>query len=373
MSGFSELGAALGGAQQGQANAYQTGILRGAQGADLLEQARERRNKNLAMSSITPAKIAAAQADPSGPAASELGAALVQAGENPEQMANYEKVMQGTGWGNQAMTVATSPNADLNLLNRINMVRDGKPAALSGVQGNTLLSTMVTPDQQAAVGGNVPTAVGQSDITAALARAGASNASAARQYAGIGADKAGNYDVVTDGNGNMVRVNKLDPSAAMPITLPGGVPLVGKVGTAGASAGKVQPSVLDAVLGKASTTGKPNPQQALFQVYMADHPELTEAQALQAFSRASQNVPTGNFGTPGNSLPVNPGNGISAPPVPDSIAAALNSAATSAPAAPGQVNASGDYTPPTKTVVRTGTQNGRKVVQYSDGTIDYAD
>ena len=28
---------------------------------------------------------------------------------------------------------------------------------------------------------------------------------------------------------------------------------------------------------------------------------------------------------------------------------------------------------PQKTVVRTGTANGRKVVQYSDGTTDYAD
>ena len=28
---------------------------------------------------------------------------------------------------------------------------------------------------------------------------------------------------------------------------------------------------------------------------------------------------------------------------------------------------------PTKQVVRTGTQNGRKVKQYADGTIEYAD
>ena len=34
---------------------------------------------------------------------------------------------------------------------------------------------------------------------------------------------------------------------------------------------------------------------------------------------------------------------------------------------------SDESAPPQKTVVRTGTQNGRKVVQYSDGSVDYAD
>ncbi len=146
---------------------------------------------------------------------------------------------------------------------------------------------------------------------------------------------------------------------------------------------------------------------------MALHPEMSDMEGLRAFASASQNMPTGNFGDPKN--PVNAGATYSTPsslgaalgapsaiptitPVPASMAEALNSAGT-APAVPGKVNASGDYTPPAntdpntltlsdlitgrkrgepipppsaKTVVRTGTQNGRKVVQYSDGTIDYA-
>jgi hypothetical protein len=265
-------------------------------------------------------------------------------------------------------------------------VIDGKPVAVTGVQDNTLINKYVEPGQEAAVGGNVPTDVGQSDITAALARAGASNASAARQYAGIGADKAGNYDVVTDDSGQLVRVNKLTGEST-PVTLPGGVPLKGKSGKGSADAGKVPPSLYEAVLGKPLVTGKPNPAQQQFQAFMALHPEMSDMEGLRAFALASQNVPTGNFDDPKNpansgatyTTPSSIGEALGAPaiptirPVPSSMTEALNLHGTSAPI-PGKVNASGDYTPPAagKTIIRTGTQNGRKVVQYSDGTIDYA-
>lgn len=396
MSGFSDLGAALGGLDQSQSNAYQTGMLRGAQGADLLEQARQRRNKNLAMAAITPDKIASAQADPAGQGASDLAAALVQGGVNPSEVSNYIRSMQGTGMRGQAWQAATQPGASVASLNPMLAVIDGKPVAVSGVEGNTLINKYVDPSQQAAAGGNVPTAVGQSDITAALARAGASNASAARSYAGIGADKAGNYDLVTDGSGNMVRVNKLTGQPT-PITMADGTPLTAKKGASGTSAGKVPPSVYEAVLGKALPTGKPNPMQLQFQNYMALHPDMTDEEGLRSFARASMNDPANNAnpipltpeqitaGKAGISLTTTPsslGEAIGAPspqvipPEPASMAEALNSANTAKPI-PGQVNASGDYTPPAtppaKTVIRTGKQNGRKVVQYSDGTIDYAD
>lgn len=360
MSGFSELGAALGGLDQSQANAYQTGMLRGAQGADLLEQARQRRNQNLALAAITPEKIAAAQADPTGPGSYDLAAALIQADRDPRQIAEYGKTEQGIGWGNQAMTAATAPNADLNLLNRINMVRNGKPVDLSKVEGNTLISPMVTPGLQASLGGNVPTAVGQSDITAALARAGASNASAARQYAGIGADKAANHDIVANEDGILVNIDKLTGKSA-PVLDTTGNPLKGSPKGGKGGDGTVPPTMYEAVLGKPLATGKPNPMQLQFQNFMALHPELSDIEGLRQFARASQNTPTGNFGDPKNpessatyTTPASIGDALGSPtapaiptisPVPASLAEALNTAATAKPV-PGGVNSAGDYTPP---------------------------
>jgi hypothetical protein len=394
MSGFSELGAALGGLDQSGTNAYQTGMLRGAQGADLLEQARQRRNKNLAMAAITPDKIQAALSNPQGQEASDLAAALVQAGENPEQLANYGKTMQGTGERGQLWTAATQPGATVTSLNPMLAALAGKPVAVTDVEGNTLINKYVDPNQEAAVGGNVPTAVGQSDITAALARAGASNASAARQYAGIGADKAANYELVDDGSGNLVSVNKMTQQA-MPVMSTDGVAFKGSK-SGGKTVTPTSPTTNDlAIVGALNRQGVVDPAKAQqFVLWQAQQVEKDPRMANSAYAAQKYVAHLGGMassvpasigqalssafpGVLGPSIPDSGTTSASAPapyatPVPASMAEALNSAATTKPI-PGKVNASGDYTPPTKTVVRTGKQNGRKVVQYSDGTIDYAD
>lgn len=378
MSGFSELGAALGGMGQSGENAYQTGMLRGAQGADLLEQARQRRNQNLALAAITPEKVQAAMADPTGQASSDLGAALIQANRDPRQIAEYGKTEQGVGFRNQAWQRAMQPGASVASLNPMLAVIEGKPVAVTGVQGNTLINKYVDPNQQAAVGGNVPTAVGQSDIGRNLAAAGASNASAARQYAGIGADKAANHDIVADDSGILVNIDKLTGKSSQVLDAAGkplkGSPKAGKRGD-----GTVPPSVYEAVLGKPLVTGQPNPLQLQFQSFMALHPEMTDIEGLRKFALASQNTPEGTTELSlGDGIPLNAAQvkaDRSGAPVTDDegnvIARPIKIIPSSLGEAMGAPSAGG--APGAKAIVRTGKQNGRKVVQYADGTIDYAD
>lgn len=258
--GYSALGRALAGGGMQTQNAFAMGALRGAQQASALELARERRDKNLAVQSITPEALA----DPSQRSA--ITAAMIRAGFNPNHLAESDATAQKTGIQALALQNAISPTPDLNQLNRVLAVYNGKPVDLTNVQGGTLVSQFVTPDQQQALGGNVPTAVGQSEIAKAMAgaeaekaRAAASYASAARQRAGIGADKASNYDIVTDNEGNAVRVNKLDPTDAQPVMI-GGQPLGMQPRGGGGGGGKTIPSpaTLKQVFGEPKVGGEPN-------------------------------------------------------------------------------------------------------------------
>lgn len=266
MSGWNELGAMLGGGDGVQRERLrEAGMEAGVRQADLLEQARQRRDQSLGMNGVTAQSItnvvsgkSPVTGQPFDPDVlstlrGELLSNMFHAKIDPRQLSGYQKDEQGIGWGDQAMAAATTPNADLNLLNRMNIVRNGKPVDLSTVQGDTLINRMVTPDQQAAYGGNTPTQIGLSDIalkgaeaTAANARAGASNASAARQRAGIGADKAGNYEIQQTDHG-LVRVNKLDPADVKPVTL--GDMVLNKTGTGKSAAS--DPSSDAAVLAQA--------------------------------------------------------------------------------------------------------------------------
>lgn len=194
-NGWSELGAALAGGGGAAQRAYDTGMLQGSRQAGLLEDARMKRDKNMGLEAITPQLLGsvASGRDPiTGEAFAPEAAdslqgqllnGLLHAGIDPRQFSGYQKDQQGIGFGNRAMEVAMAPHPDLNLLNRLNMVREGKPVDLSTIKDGTLLSAMVTPDQQAAVGGNTPTEVGLASIMLKGAQAGASRASAADSYA----------------------------------------------------------------------------------------------------------------------------------------------------------------------------------------------
>lgn len=259
-TGWSALGQALGGGGLRTQNAFITGQLRGAQIANVLEQARMRRDKNLAIQSITPEALA----DPTQRSA--IAAAVLRAGGDPNHLAEYDATNQKSGIQAMALQNALSNTPDLNLGNRLSQAYTMKPVDLSTVQGGTLINQFVTPDEQAAYGGNTPTAVGQSEIAKALAgakaedaRAAASYASAARQRAGIGADKASNYELVDTADG-LVRVNKLDPTDATPVTSGTGSAITRLIRTGGAGGGRdiPSPATLKQVFGEPKVGGEPN-------------------------------------------------------------------------------------------------------------------
>jgi hypothetical protein len=174
MDGWSELGAVMGGGGQLRQQALQMGMDQGARQADMLEQARQRRDQNLGLSQITPESIAAAQADPTGMAGATLMSALLHGNKNPNELATAQKTQQATGFSKDAMTAALDPSSSLDSLNRRMIVIGGKPVDLSKVADGVSYDPMQTPGAQTIN----PTQIGLADMMFKGAQANASNAQA---------------------------------------------------------------------------------------------------------------------------------------------------------------------------------------------------
>jgi hypothetical protein len=274
MSGWSSIGAALGGVDQASNNAYATGVYRGAQGADLLEQARQRRDQNIARAALTPENVTTALQDPGGQGSSAIISAILQSGGNLNE--------QTLGLGNeqnqrikQAALTAATGSGGIAAANPILAVMAGKPVVQSAVQGNTLISPFLAPDQQANVGGNVPTAVGQASIADAMAGAGAHNAAAADSYAAAGHQNAETANVgmviKDDGNGGFTRMSTLNPGASVPVTNADGTQTLAPV-KVGAGAGAVtdpSPSLMKSVFGQPVVGSKPDTNVSRFLAWKA--------------------------------------------------------------------------------------------------------
>lgn len=199
MDGWASLGSLLaGGGQQD----YQHGQARGAQLQTALMQARQKRDAEVGR------QMAAQEAFDAGD--SELAYAFLR-GDDPRQISGYRKDQQSIGWGDKAWDEAVDPAADIELLNRMNLVRAGKPVDLTKIQGGVAVNPMLTPESQSLH----PTEIGLSQMMLDEARAGAARASAASSYAsaarshgGVAADKASNYTLQNTADG-VVRINKL--------------------------------------------------------------------------------------------------------------------------------------------------------------------
>lgn len=124
MNGWSELGAILGGGKQLRQQAYDTGITQGARQADLLEQARARRDQNLGLQAITPEAVSAAQANPG--TAAELVSAMFHAKVDPRQLSGYQLQqsqlggLNGTDAAAQALGYTPEQAAAIGTLVRAN-------------------------------------------------------------------------------------------------------------------------------------------------------------------------------------------------------------------------------------------------------------
>lgn len=322
-AGWSKLGQVLGGSGQASANAYQRGVMQGAQVSDVMEQARRRRDANLGFTNITPALVQDANSNSptSAQSRAELGAAEIHAGGgNAQQLSESSLGNQKLGF-NQSLMDQARNGASIADINSQLAAEEGKPVAVTGVEGNTLLNKYVDPNQEQAVGGNVPTAVGQSEMSLHLAQANSANAEAGehaaqtkRALAGIGNDKAANYEITTDANtGQAVRVNKLT-GQELPITDTGGNPVTLQGKGASASDAALKPEEIEEALGKPPTGNKANPDYVAFKNFQSTHAQVdpsfnNDRVALAAYLQAKQgpvgNVPLTSTDDDGNTVPVN--------------------------------------------------------------------
>lgn len=216
-SGWANVGSAIAGNPSRQAALYEQGATGTARLEDLLSQARRRRDEEAGYASITPEAITAAQADPSK--SPELVSAMFHAGIPITQLSGYNKDEQATRIQGDAYDRARQPGATVADLNPLLAVMNGKPVEVSNVKDGVSFNPYATPDNNRFD----PTQVGMAEIMQKGAQADAEHASAANSYAsaartraGIGLDKAANYDIVDTPDG-LVRVPKLG-GAAVPVT-----------------------------------------------------------------------------------------------------------------------------------------------------------
>lgn len=170
--GWGGIGAALAGGG-GTQNSYNRGALQGADLQNKLAEARKAVQEGISREAL------ALQLEKGGDG--ELAGAI-RASIDPRQIGGYRKYQQDVNFGNQSWQTANSPTPDLELLNRQQMVRAGKPVDLTKIEGGVAYSPQMLPGNQTIS----PTAVGQSEIAARLAQANQSNAGAAENMAHAG-------------------------------------------------------------------------------------------------------------------------------------------------------------------------------------------
>lgn len=265
--GWARLGEVLGGTGQVRQNAYNRGVMQGAQVADVMEQARRRRDQNIGFSGITPEVVQAALAG-NPDARATLAASGLHAGINLDTLGGGLNNLIKGGQEQTLFNDATN-GVPIDQLNARLAVLHGQPVKLTEVQGNTVINPYALPNQQAAVGGNTPTAVGQSDIgrnlaLAEQARAGAFRNTAEGQHALSEINQVG-----TDDNGNAILINRLHGNT-QGITDTAGSPL--RIQPKGAGQlSDPKPSALDQAFGKAPNDHKPNPEYQQFKLFQQLH------------------------------------------------------------------------------------------------------
>lgn len=274
-SGWSALGRVLGGGGAVRQNAYQRGVMQGAQTADVMEQARRRRDQNLGFTGITPEVMKAAMAgDPD--ARAQMASSALHGGVNLDTLGGgvTKLVNLGQEQGEYAQAQGGAP---LSAINAELAVRHGQPLKLSEVQGNTLLNPYTLPNEQDAVGGNVPTAVGQSDIARAMAEATQAKAGAFRNTAEGQHALSEMVMPITDATGHTQLLNR-STGKSIGATDATGQPLQPlQKGTSPGQLSDPKPMVLDQALGKPLQGGKPNPAYEQFKTYQALHAQSDPA------------------------------------------------------------------------------------------------
>jgi len=264
--------------------AFNKGALQGGQLQNVLAQARMRQQRQVALENL------ASEADSAG---NHKLANMLRLSNSAEDAAKAQNTDMDTSHRSVLWDQSQQPTPDLNQINAGLLAMAKDPQQLSRVEGNTIVSALQTPDRQSFQ----PTAVGQADISEKGAQAKAAVATAAERYAqadraraGIGVDKAGNYDIREGANGT-VRVNKLTGEVT-PLTI-GDALLRAPIKP---SEEKAQPSIIGSILGKgmdANNNPIIDPQQAAeFASRKAANPNASDYQILSGIQQSRQDAAT---------------------------------------------------------------------------------
>jgi hypothetical protein len=333
----SEIGLALaGGDPLRRAQIESQGAMNGARMADVLAQARQRQQQEIGRQNL---------AEEFRKRGDTIGASTVAASSsiNPGEMGQYLKHVQEVEAERRNLELADEPNVDYNHLNARKIATASGPTELvrslgEGSYTSNAYNTNVKPELSE---------IGRAFVKEKGALAGEHNAQAERARAGIGADKAANYDIVDTPQGK-VRINKLS-NEATPVTMNGqpvsGVPktphsfteheMAAALSTP-ASGGKIDPSRFNAfedLKAKTPGAGDPDVLAKMRQTYDDDPSAVAQDGPPSDLAPSQDGFLAKLFG--GGAQAAKPANG--------------------------------------KTVVKQLIKNGRKVNVYADGSGDYAD
>jgi hypothetical protein len=346
----SEIGLALaGGDPLRRAQIESEGALSGARMADVLAQARQRQQQEIGRQNL--AEELRKRGDTIG--ASAVGASSTI---NPGEIGQYLKHAQEVEAARRNLELADEPTVDYNHLNARKIAMAPGPTELvrslgDGSYTSNAYNTNVKPELSE---------IGQAFVKEKGALAGEHNAQAERARAGIGVDKAANWELKDTPDG-MVRVNKLT-GETVPLSVNGK-----PVSKAPATPKSFTEHEMAAALSTPDSNGKIDPMRfRQFEAVKDQNRGKGDSDVFAALRQqdAEDAAAASGIGPP-KSL---------APPVPSELAQLFGAGdgTSNAPIVPGlplasKASASG------KTVVKQVIKNGRKVNVYADGSGDYAD
>jgi hypothetical protein len=203
----SEIGAALaGGDTLHRQEIYNKSAYEGARMADVLAQARQRQQQEIGRQNYAEELRRGGEND--------LASVVLASGNfNPNEIASYRENAAKTKALQDALKIAesTSGPIDYNRLNAIKMASSATPTEIVRALGEGQYTTNAYRTDPTVVTSDIGKAlIGERGARAAsaMAEADAHRAQAERARAGIGADKAANYEVIDTPQGRL-RVNKL--------------------------------------------------------------------------------------------------------------------------------------------------------------------
>lgn len=300
--GAAELGAVLGGGGARSQMIFNNAANQGAQMADRLAQARQRQFDEIEKQRQRDSRHKLVE---SLKETNPLGAQFLDSYENPEQGISAMEKMQQAAAMKQALDLANNPSGvDYNHLNAIKMATAANPTELVRSLGDGSYTTnayRTDPNVQLSD-------IGRAFVGEKRALAGEHQAQAERARAGIGADKAANYEVKESGDGGLMLVDKLHPGNAQPVTS-AGKPVMGKSTEKSLPEGLIKdalqgadvaPFSSDGKEGNAATpTGKVDPS-LLGSFLSAKQGGLSDVAALQALrnNRMAENTQAANTPSP---------------------------------------------------------------------------